>query len=299
MINALQQVKNDIKSVFESNGITVTTGMTGYANYIMNINSKKPITIGFGYSGFEVFDCPNLYPETCQEMFRYCQELTSVTLFDTSIATSMNGMFRLCRKITSVPQFNTVKVRDMSYMFDGCSSLQTVPQFNTVNVRDMSYMFQNCVSLTTVPQFDTSSVTTMQRMFYDCSSLTTVPQFDTSKVTSFNSTFYNCTSLTSIPLLDAGKVTIAYNMLVNCSALTTIGGFKDFGKVSSLTGNGITLAYCPNITRESIVNIFNNLYDRATAGYSIQPITIGSSNVSKITEDDIAIATNKGWRISN
>ena len=39
------------------------------------------------------------------------------------------------------------------------------------------------------------------------------------------------------------------------------------------------------------INIINNLYDRASAGYSILPIDFF---VDDLTDDEIAVLTNKG-----
>ena len=50
-----------------------------------------------------------------------------------------------------------------------------------------------------------------------------------------------------------------------------------------------------NITHDSIVNIINNLYNRASAGYSILTIQLPGGELS---DDEKAIATNKGWIIS-
>ena len=46
------------------------------------------------------------------------------------------------------------------------------------------------------------------------------------------------------------------------------------------------------------MNIINGLYDIATKGCNTQSLTIGSTNVAKLTAEEIAIATNKGWTVS-
>ena len=96
----------------------------------------------------------------------------SVSLFDTSNATSMTYMFQNCTSLTTVPLFDTSNVTNMSSMFSGCTSLTTVPLFDTSNVKYMNSIFQNCTSLTTVPSFDTSKATGMSSMFQNCTNLT-------------------------------------------------------------------------------------------------------------------------------
>ena len=46
-------------------------------------------------------------------------------------------------------------------------------------------------------------------------------------------------------------------------------------------------------TREALVEILNNL---GTVTRS-RSLTLGSENLAKLTEEDKAIATNKGWRL--
>ena len=45
------------------------------------------------------------------------------------------------------------------------------------------------------------------------------------------------------------------------------------------------------------MNVINNLYDLTANGLSGQTLTLGSTNMAKLTADEIAIATNKGWTI--
>jgi hypothetical protein len=42
----------------------------------------------------------------------------------------------------------------------------------------------------------------------------------------------------------------------------------------------------------------NGLYDRKTAGYSVLGLQLGSTHLAKLTDEEKAIATNKGWTLS-
>ena len=48
------------------------------------------------------------------------------------------------------------------------------------------------------------------------------------------------------------------------------------------------------LSHDSLIRIFNNL---STVTGSPK-ITLGTSNLSKLTAEEIAIATNKGWQVS-
>jgi hypothetical protein len=93
-------------------------------------------------------------------------------------------------------------------------------------------------------------------------------------------------------------------MFTYCYSLTTLGGFKDLGKAyltsqsANLSSYSLFLNYSTELTVESLMNVINNLYDIKTAGCNTQILALGSTNTAKLTSDQIAIATNKGWTVS-
>ena len=180
----------------------------------------------------------------------------------------------------------TSDLTSMDYMFSDCSSLTSVPLFDTSNVTNMSYMFYRCSSLTSVPLFDTSKVTNMNSMFSDCSSLTSVPLFDTSNVTNMISMFYYCSSLTSVPLFDTSNVTNMINMFYGCSKLKTIHMIN--------IGVDLDISSSTLFTREALLEIIGNLKTVTRT----KTLTMGATNLAKLTEEDKAIATNKGWTLA-
>lgn len=183
---------------------------------------------------------------------------------------------------------DTSNVENMESMFESCPKLTSIPQLDTSNVRNMTRMFYYCSSLTSIPQLDTSKVFYMERMFANCSSLTSMPQLDTSNVTDMTVMFYDCVSLTSIPQLDTSKVTDMYRMFDNCSSLTSIK-MKNM-KVS------FDISASTEFTREALLEIINNCFDLTTLNKTAT-LTMGSTNLTKLTDEDKAIATAKGWTL--
>lgn len=183
---------------------------------------------------------------------------------------------------------DTSNVENMESMFESCSKLTSIPQLDTSNVRNMTRMFYYCSSLTSIPQLDTSKVFYMERMFANCPSLTSMPQLDTSNVTDMTVMFYDCVSLTSIPQLDTSKVTSMYRMFDNCSSLTSIK-MKNM-KVS------FDISASTEFTREALLEIINNCFDLTTLNKTAT-LTMGSTNLAKLTDEDKAIATAKGWTL--
>lgn len=224
---------------------------------------------------------------TMHGMFWCCYDLETVPVLDTANVTDMGGMFMLCYKnLREVPMMDTSNVTDMSSMFYSCEALQSVPEFNTLKVESMKSMFRECLSLAEVPQFNTSNVKDMDYMFYGCSSLTTVPLLDTSNVTTMYRAFENCTSLEQLPELDISNVTIL-DAFRGCTNLRRIP-FKNI-KVSMYLKDTA-------IDKEGIIEVFNNLVP--TSEPEFDRVTIKRALYNSLSEDELAIATDKGWTVT-
>ena len=154
------------------------------------------------------------------------------------------------------------------------------------------------------PIIDTSERTSFANFCKDCYSLLSFPELDTSKATTMYCMFYNCKKLISIPLLDASNVTNTSNMFTNAASIVNLGGFKDLGKAFDPTVETksskyqLNLAHCHNLTHDSLMNVINNLYDIASAGVKAQQIILCPPTLALLSEEEIAIATNKGWLVA-
>ena len=118
-----------------------------------------------------------------------------------------------------------------------------------------------------------------------------------------------------IPPLNLSNLTNARYLFFYCSVLKEVEGELDIGFSTNNTGifgtNGasapttletvkiknlsadIDAHYCTNLTKESLLYMFNNAntVDSGT-------ITLGSTLLAKLTDDEIAIATSKGWTVN-
>ena len=150
----------------------------------------------------------------------------------------------------------------------------------------------------TIPLLDTSNATDITYLFYGCTSLQSIPTLITSNVKKMNNMFTGCSSLQSIPLLDCGNVNKNYMNgffgYSNINTLTDLGGFKDL-KISVTSS---FLEKAPNLTVESLMNVINNVYDLTANGLSGQSLCFGQTNLDKLTEEQIAVATAKGWTLT-
>lgn len=216
-------------------------------------------------------------------------------------------MFYQC-PLNELPQLDTSNVKDMTSMFDGCKNLTTIPQIDTSNVTRMNQMFYQCSNLTTIPQIDTSKVGSMTYMFGYCSNLTTIPQIDTSMVGNMAYMFNGCKSLTTIPQLNGEKIVILSGAFSDCKLLENFNGIINLGQEYLTTQSAnydyykLVLTSSTLLTEQSIINILNNLYDIATKGCNTQTVTLGATNLAKLTSTEgqqaLASAQSKGWNIN-
>ena len=239
------------------------------------------------------------------QMFNNCRSLSSVPALDTSNVTEMTGMFSECKKLSSVPALNTSNVTNMGLMFAGCESLTTVPLLNTSNATDMGGMFSGCHSLVEIPALDTSKAKFLEAMFAGCSSLKQIPLLNTKSCTNISGMFEGCTSLETVPILDASNVGDISKIFKDCPSLVMLGGLKNLGMDYSsayyIHANKreytLDLSYSPLLTHDSLMNVINNLYDIKSKGVKTQTLQLGDTNKAKLTVEEIAIATNKGWNV--
>ena len=236
-------------------------------------------------------------------MFQDCSYLKTIPMLNTSNVTEMNYLFERDSLLTEIPLLNTVNVTRMPYLFSNCYSLISVPALDTSNVTDMNNMFKGCSSLKQIPLLNTKSCNNMQYMFSECSSITEIPELDTSNVITMWYMFFKCTSLTTVPMLDASKIINVYNMFNNCSSLVTLGGLKNLGMsyptnwIDNVSEATLNLSDSPLLTHDSLMNVINNLYDIKSKGVKPQTLQLGNTNKAKLTVEEIAIATNKGWNV--
>ena len=159
-----------------------------------------------------------------------------------------------------------------------------------------------------IPRFNLSSVINMYNAFSDCTQLIEIPEMDTSQVQEFRNAFSGCSSLVSIPKLNCQKANSIYYMVGYCKSLTTLGGFENLGKNYSTSQSAnyndykLSLSSSTLLTEQSLINVLNNLYDIKTKGVKPQTVTLGSTNLAKLTSTEgqqaLAQAQQFGWNIN-
>ena len=280
------QGKNQLQKVHYLNtgAVTDLSYMFNGCSNLTSINADNLVHSGVKNLSFLFTTCGNL-------------ESIDVSSWDTSSVTTMVSMFNSCSSLTSldVSNWDTSSVTTMVSIFQGCSSLTSldVSNWKTSSVTTMVSMFQGCSSLTSldVSNWKTSSVTNMSDMFHGCSSLTSldVSNWKTSSVTNMSDMFRMCSRLTSLDISgwDVQETCVMDRLIYQMGS-----NFTNF-KWSNWR-HSFDISRVNTLTSECIKDLLANLAT-VTGG---QTLTLGSTNLAKLTESDIAAATNKGWTLA-
>ena len=186
------------------------------------------------------------------------------------------------------------------FAYDKYSTSIVVPNtlvVDMMSIDNLNNLFSNCTSLSslTLPDGFGRTAVNIGACFSNCQSLTslTLPdgfgQNAQRVVQNGIGCFQNCKKLESLHLPSGfgRNASGLQNCFYNCSSLMTITGNPNF-KVS------LNLQYCENLTYDSLMVVINGLQTVTTT----QKLTLGSTNLAKLTEADKKIATDKGWTLA-
>ena len=101
--------------------------------------------------------------------------------------------------------------------------------------------------------------------------------------------FNSCTKLTSVARLDTSKCTNIEWMFGSCYSLTDLGGFTGLKLNLNLSINS-------KLTVDSVMNVINNAADMTSEP---KTLTLHQDVFSKLSADQIATASAKGWNIAS
>ena len=195
-----------------------------------------------------------------------------------------------------VPKMMVVDVTDttdLSYSFSYCSvtSLSLPAGFGQKAI-NLSSCFNSCSRLTPLllPAGFGQAARNIYGCFMGCRSLTqlAIPDGFGQEAEQIHLCFNDCTSLTSLSL-PAGFGQKAINLsscFTKCTALKTITGNPNF-KVS------FSLSDSTELTHDSIMVVINGLQT-----VKDQTLTLGTTNLAKLTDDEKKVATDKGWTLA-
>lgn len=181
---------------------------------------------------------------------------------------------------------------------------------NTSGVTNMSYAFSGLKvsEYFNVNNIDVSNVTNMSSCFdffdyhQNYNYVLDLTKWDTSKVNNMN-TMFRGIGLKAINILglNASSVTIGQNMFNNYgTSFHSLVGDTSLEEVinnnlSILIGLKISLDLLIDVNKQSLIALFNGVAD--LSGKESKTLKLGSANFAKLTDEDIKIATDKGWTV--
>lgn len=206
-------------------------------------------------------------------------------------------------KIASIPTGGGDEVKKL---LDGSIETITIPS-DLTSLRQ--HAFAGC-GLTSITIPDNVTIIG-SAAFYNCNRLTNL-SLSNNITQILEKTFQNCANLASVILpegitylrmyafdwctnlstlyIPSSLTTAEYSSFTNCPNLqnVTIG--------NGFNGSGLNLSASTRYTVQTIVDWLNALADRT--GQTAYTLRIGSTNLNKLTAEQIAIATNKNWNLA-
>lgn len=323
-ITRIQTAKSNIKTAIENKGVVVgDITIDGYADKINQIVGegggetvyvqKFIVPEGFRCQNSTMtsidvgsWDVSNMTSLT--NIFYNCETLTTINGIGNwaiSNVNSMNSLFYGCDLLTTIngiEDWNVSNVTNMNYLFCGCSSLTTIDLSNWKFIVKpyLTGMFSGCTSLVSLnlDNWVENGLWSTAQIFSGCKNLTTlsIKNWDLRKVSSVGNEFYGCTSLTTLDMTGCLLYEVSKMSFSSCTNLENLSFGADATQNWSFDSN-------EKLTVDSLMSIFNGLYDFVgngkTPNSSTQgKLTLGSVNLAKLSDEQKAIATNKGWTLS-
>lgn len=205
------------------------------------------------------------------------------------VATDVTNMFNYCKKLRYVNNFYAPQAEGYG-LFAVCESLESISgTIEFMGGGSLDNMFISCKKLRSpiniiIPN---ELVYGVNNMFNGCVSLIDAPSLSGTIGVAMDF-FRGCSSLKSIPLYKFADGIALQNAFEGCASLTDLGGFD--GLTMSLR-----LADSPLLSRESCLNLFN--YAGTVETTSNRAFSINATAYRRLSEEDIAIAVNKGWKV--
>lgn len=316
-ITRLQAAKSNIRTAIQNKGVVVdeTTTIDGYATLINQITTGEgggkwalPTGIRFTNSTLSNFDVSGIdttNTTSFQYLFSSCQKLQTITGIENWIVSnvrSLEYMFYNCSALTllDLTNWTVSNVVYLSHMFDGCSLLTSIDlsSWKLLEKPFLSYIFHNCTSLTSANLNDlcVNGLWSTKNMFYGCTNLSTVSikNWDFQDNSNTGDEFYGCSSLTTLDMTGCLLYEVSKMSFSSCTNLENLSFGADATQNWSFDSN-------EKLTVDSLMSIINGLYDFISNGKtpssSQGKLTLGSTNLAKLSDEQKAIATNKGWTL--
>lgn len=331
MATNIDNIKSGDISAFINSDNVVTGGNTYDGYFYLKCIKKLPsvdipnevTNMAYAFANLQsITEIPNIDVSKCMRYeyaFYNCTSLLKVPKLNYANVQYTQNMFSGCKSLTTeaINAMNLPKLKDCGYMFYGCTSMTEIPAIdiseincngngNTSNLFGNSGLIVADLSNMKLPSYNQYKQHYSPNWFYLCKNLIEIKNWNTNYLVNAEYMFQEIPNLKKMCALDFSNVINVRSVMPNSGvpALEDFGGFINLGKAYTTNSSSNDYNYKLDmskeikLTHESLMNVINGLYDIASAGVATQQLILGSTNLAKLTEDEIAIATTKGWSVS-
>lgn len=175
-----------------------------------------------------------------------------------------------------------------------CQSLVKIPSFSinsNVSSLDSTFNLSNEKIIDLSHNENMDKINNFMNTFYGCKARKII-LFPTGNIKNFFSTFSGMPFLYSINAVDFASATDVRRVFLECVRL------RNIDSVSNIKISGIDLKDCVLLNVETLLRFIDALQDFSADTEGTHTIVLGAANLAKLTEEEIAIATNKNWTMS-
>lgn len=318
-IKDLIEARGNVISLFS--GITADSSGTVYqkVSQLLNYSDTENISIFNNmFATLPIEELPDFdkHNATSFASFLNGSKVIQNVNLKTYNATNFNSSFNACDAIRNITIDNNDNIlfTSMYSMFKGCKNLKSVTFTHTPTVSNNALSFEgifynamlNTADGETFPYIDTSNV----ESFYDSFAVDAA----TAQHRLLNIPLYNLSSASYNSLGKMLTNRLIYEIpnlvLPNMNEwqwndlFSNKSNFNYFFKGNTVLGKlGFTnimykldISVSNAFTRDTLNEVIGNLAD--LTGRTAKTLVIGATNLAKLTEDDIAVATDKNWTVA-
>lgn len=317
---------NSLKTILQENGVTVSDDDT-LTTLIQKVETIQAgvgdeeidqLILDYGYTDAAktLEDSTSKAIEISKSALEMSHQVTSTIVKDWNNVRGVNERYA----IIFIPNVTTTKPT-----FGECINMIGAPTFDATKWTTMFFGFGMCRNLReiNIVNLDTSKFTVSNsyyRTFYECNSLKKITGFPSTlptAITGLSSFFEGCNVL-ELPYINTAQCTSMSWYLpklpkatqdtfpeLDLSGVAETDTTQFSNAANKLSAKNMSFAgviKCnltmpgDNYTRETMLNIFDHLYDYT--GGTTHTLQLGSTSLARLTDEDKAIAINKNWTLS-
>ena len=188
---------------------------------------------------------------------------------------------------------------DYEYAFTNTAFEYLRPKYKVIPTTRTVYMFKNNKKLKSLEKqyIDLSNCTAQQTLnnsahyytFADCTSIEIIEDIGLPAGGYYN-TFRGCQNLHTIE-----KIRVLPDTLFNSASFGSCKELQNITFEGTIGQNGLIVSESKKLTHDSLMSIINALETKTSSGFTV---TLGSTNLAKLTDAEKAIATQKGWTLA-